>query len=184
MEQTVPKVLIRNILQPVVRLLLIAGVLVAGLCSLGIVWAHTITFAVVGLAGLYYIVSRTASRNAFNQIRRELLAFSAPLMLMTTMLMVLSNLDIFFISYFHSTDQIGTYNVIYPLAELLTMTLSGFSFIFLPTFSRLHAKDRRTICSGSIRSSRSGFSCSPCPRCSSSFCFRTSPSGHVQLGVQ
>lgn len=144
MEQTVPKVLIRNILQPVLRFGLIAGVLVVGLGSLGILWAYTVSFAVAGLAGLYYIGTRTPAleRGSGTRIRRELLTFSAPLMLMTTMMMILSNLDIFFISYFQSAGEVGTYNVVYPLAELLTMTLSGFSFIFMPTFSRLHADGR------------------------------------------
>lgn len=141
MEQTVPKVLIRNVLQPVLRFGLIAGVLLSGLGSLAIVWSYTATFVVAGLAGLYYVLRRTPALESVGgvRIRRELVTFSAPLMLMTTMMMVLSNLDIFFISYFQSAGDIGTYNVIYPLAELLTMTLSGFSFIFLPTFSRLHA---------------------------------------------
>lgn len=141
MEQTVPKVLIRNILLPILRFGFIAVVLVVGLGSLGIVWAYTAAFALSGLAGLYYIVTRTPAMERVKavRIRRELLVFSAPLMLMTTMMMILTNLDIFFLSYFHSAGEIGTYNVVYPLAELLTMTLSGFSFIFLPTFSRLHS---------------------------------------------
>ena len=143
MEQTVPKVLIRNVLQPVIRFGLIAVVLAVGLGSLGIVWVYTITFIVAGLAGLYYIVTQTPAMEqvAGVRIRRELLTFSAPLMLMTTMAMILSNLDIFFISYFQSAGEVGTYNVVYPLSELLTMTLSGFSFIFMPTFSRLHSNN-------------------------------------------
>jgi|AntDeeMetagen192_2_1112575.scaffolds.fasta_scaffold02434_2 O-antigen/teichoic acid export membrane protein len=145
MEQTVPKVLVRNMLQPVVRFGLITAVLLAGLGSLAIVWSYTATFAVAGLVGLWYILTRTPVLEQAKGVRihRELVWFSAPLMLMTTMVMLLSNLDIFFLSYFHTSGDIGLYNVIYPLAELLTMTLSGFSFIFLPTFSRLHADSKR-----------------------------------------
>jgi O-antigen/teichoic acid export membrane protein len=144
MEQTVPKVAIRNVLQPVLRFTLIAGALVLGLGSLGIVWAYTATFVVAGLAGLYYVATRTPvlENVTGNRMHRRLVVFSAPLMLMTTMMMMLSNLDIFFMSYFRSTGEVGTYNVVYPLAELLTMTLSGFSFIFMPAFSRLHANDQ------------------------------------------
>lgn len=142
MEQTVPKVLIRNIFQPTIRFVLIAAVLLLGLGSIGIVWAYTATFVAAGIAGLYYIMRHTpvAASIGGTRIRRELLRFSAPLMLMTSMVMILSNLDIFFLSYFHSANDIGVYNAVYPLAELLTMTLSGFSFIFLPMFSRLHSE--------------------------------------------
>lgn len=142
MEQSVPKVLIRNIFQPLVRFGLIALVLLLGFGSLGIVWAYTLTFLLAGLAGAYYIATKTpvlaSARSQY--IHRELILFSAPLMLMTAMMMVLTNLDIFFLSYFQSPSDIGVYNVIYPLAELLTMTLSGFSFIFLPLFSRLETE--------------------------------------------
>jgi O-antigen/teichoic acid export membrane protein len=142
MEQTVPKVLIRNIFQPTVRFVLIATVLLFGLGSLGIVWAYTATFVAAGVAGLYYVVRHTpvAVSTSGTRIHREILRFSAPLMLMTSIMMILSNLDVFFLSYFHSAEDIGVYNVVYPLAELLTMTLSGFSFIFLPAFSRLHSE--------------------------------------------
>lgn len=145
MEQTVPKVVIRNIFQPTIRFVLIAAVLLLGLGSIGIVWAYTATFAAAGIAGLYYIVRHTpvAASIGGTRIRRELLRFSAPLMLMTSMVMILSNLDIFFLSYFHSANDVGVYNTVYPLAELLTMTLSGFSFIFLPTFSRLHSEGQK-----------------------------------------
>lgn len=145
MEQTVPKVLVRNMFQPIVRFSLIAAVLLAGFGSLAIVWSYTATFAIAGIAGIWYILTKTPalSKEKGIRIHRELVTFSAPLMLMTTMVMVLSNLDIFFVSYFHTSGDIGVYNVIYPLAELLTMTLSGFSFIFLPTFSRLHADNER-----------------------------------------
>jgi O-antigen/teichoic acid export membrane protein len=146
MEQTIPKVAIRNLLQPVLRFGLIAGVLLFGLGSLGVIWAYTVTFGVAAAAGLYYIATRTPAleRVDGDSMHRRLLTFSAPLMLMTTIMMVLSNVDIFFISYFQSTGEVGTYNVVYPLAELLTMTLSGFSFVFMPAFSRLHANDQET----------------------------------------
>lgn len=145
MEETVPKVLIRNLFQPVFRFGLIAVVLIVGLGSYGIVWAYTASFAVAGFAGVYYIVKYTpaAEKVPGDRIRFELLTFSAPLMLMTSMMMILSNVDVFFLSYFHPSGEIGVYNVIYPLAELLTMTLSGFSFIFLPIFSRLHGDGKQ-----------------------------------------
>ena len=145
MKHSVPKVLIRNIAQPIVRIGLISAALYLGLGATGILGAYTLTFAIAGLGGLYYVVTRTDIRASASgrMRRRELLTFSAPLMLMATMLMVLSYFDIFLLSYFRSPGDVGTYNVIYPIAELLTATLSAFGFIVMPIVSELHADGAR-----------------------------------------
>lgn len=144
LERSLPKVLLRNIGQPVLRFGLVVAVLYLGLGATGIIGAYTLTFVVVGLIGLYYMLTRTAlgSSATAEMRRRELLSFSTPLMLTATMLLVLSYFDIFILSYFRTSGEVGTYNVIYPLAELLTATLSAFSFIAMPVLSGLHS-DRR-----------------------------------------
>jgi len=141
MQESVPKVLIRNIGQPVIRFSLITAVLLLGLGSTGIVWAYTFTFILASIAGVYYIFWKTPvlADIAPALKRRELLWFSVPLMMMTGMIMILSKLDIFLISYFRTTNEVATYNVVYPLSELLTVSLSAFSFIFMPAISELHA---------------------------------------------
>lgn len=141
MQQSLPKVVIRNVSQPVLRFALVAAALVIGAGSVGIVWAYVIAFALTALLGAYYVVRETPALAPVDAVpmRRELVAFSAPLMLMTSMLMVLSKLDIFLVSYFRETAAVATYNVVYPLSELMTVTLSAFSFIFMPALSELHA---------------------------------------------
>ncbi|MFC4245639.1 flippase [Natribaculum luteum] len=144
-QRSLPKVLIRNIGQPIVRFGLVVLALYFSLGALGIVGAYAATFAVAGLAGLYYVLTRTNIRSSVSSRtrRRELLTFSAPLMLTASMIMVLSYFDIFILSYFRTSSEVGSYNVVYPLAELLTATLSAFSFIAMPILSELHS-ERRT----------------------------------------
>ena len=43
------------------------------------------------------------------------------------------------IGAFASTGDVGIYNVAYPLSNLLTITLTAFAFIFMPTISELHS---------------------------------------------
>jgi len=74
-------------------------------------------------------------------MHRELLAFSAPLMITAAMLQVLSHIDTFFLGYFASTTVVGVYNVVYPLAQLLTVVLSAFGFMVMPVISSLDAGD-------------------------------------------
>ncbi|WP_136715454.1 flippase [Halorientalis salina] len=144
LQRSLPKVLIRNIGQPIVRFSLVLVVLYFGLGAVGIVGAYSVTFAAAGLAGLYYVVTRTNLRSSVtaNMRRRELVSFSAPLMLTAAMVMVLSYFDIFMLSYFRTSGEVGSYNVVYPLAELLTATLSAFSFIAMPVLSQLHSDER------------------------------------------
>lgn len=144
LQRSLPKVLIRNIVQPIVRFSLVVAALGLGLGASGIVGAFSATFAVAGLAGLYYVYTRADLRSAVpaRMRRRELLRFSAPLMLTATMIMVLSYFDIFLLSFFGTDSMVATYGVVYPLAELLTATLSAFSFITMPILSQLHAEDR------------------------------------------
>jgi len=139
-------VLIRNIGQPIVRFSLVVVSLYFGLGAAGIVGAYSATFAAAGLAGLYYVLTRTNLRSSVtaNMRQRELVRFSAPLMLTAAMLMVLSYFDIFMLSYFRTSGEVGSYNVVYPLAELLTATLSAFSFIAMPILSQLHSDERIT----------------------------------------
>ncbi|MEF8802290.1 MAG: oligosaccharide flippase family protein [Halolamina sp.] len=145
LQRSLPKVLIRNIGQPLVRFVLIILVLALGFGSTGIVGAFTLSFALAGLAGLYYVYTRADLRASVSarMRRREILRFSAPLMLTATMIMVLSYFDIFLLSYFRTSSHVATYNVVYPLAELLTATLSAFSFLMMPVLSQLHSEDRQ-----------------------------------------
>lgn len=143
MEQSVPKVIIQNLTLPISRFLLIGVVLVYGLGAVAAAWAYGVAYVVAGLLGAYYLVRHTplfASARAIG-MHRELLVFSAPLMITAAMLQVLSHIDTFFLGYFASTRVVGVYNVVYPLAQLLTTVLAAFGFIVMPVISSLDAAD-------------------------------------------
>jgi O-antigen/teichoic acid export membrane protein len=144
LQKTLPKVLLRNVGQPIIRFALIGVALVLGAGAAGIAWAYTITAIVAGVLGGVYVLRRTSVLADVDPVsmRRELLTFSAPLLITTAMIMVFSNIDIFLISFFGDTGDVGVYNVVYPLAELLTVLLSAFGFIFMPIISELHAEEQ------------------------------------------
>jgi len=64
LQRSLPKVLIRNIGQPIVRFSLVVVSLYFGLGAAGIVGAYSATFAAAGLAGLYYVLTRTNLRSS------------------------------------------------------------------------------------------------------------------------
>lgn len=141
MQEVVPRVVLQNVLLPVVRFSLLVTVLVLGFGSTGIAWAYAVAYGVVAGGSFVYLVRRTPlfADVVPQYAHRELLSFSAPLMVTATMNMILSNVDIFILGIFTTTGEVGVYNVAYPLASFLTVLLGSFGFLFMPTISELHA---------------------------------------------
>ncbi|REA00138.1 flippase [Haloferax sp. Atlit-6N] len=144
MQESLPRVYIKNISLPVVRFGLIAVAVAAGLGSYGIAWAYAGAYAVAVVLSLYYLVKHTVlfKRIKAASMHRELLLFSLPLMITAAMDLILSNFDTFMIGYFDTTAAVGVYNVAYPLANLLTIFLTAFNFVFMPMMSEYHANER------------------------------------------
>ncbi len=143
MQDAFPRVYIQNLAVPVTRFMLIGAVILVGLDSIGIAWAYTGSYIIASLLSIYYLVRKTSLFSSTNWIpmRKELLFFSAPLMITATMNMIFSNLDIFMIGAFSSTGDVGVYNATYPLAMLLSIALSACAFIFMPVISELHSNN-------------------------------------------
>ena len=141
MQQSVPKVAVQNVTLPTVRFLLIGGVLALGLGAVAAAWAYGLAYVAASILGAYYLATRTPLLADADPVpmRRELLAFSAPLVITAAMIQVLSHIDTFVIGYFASTGEVGIYNVVYPLAQLLTVVLSAFGFMAMPALSSLDA---------------------------------------------
>jgi O-antigen/teichoic acid export membrane protein len=145
-QEATPRVLLQNIGIPVLRFGAIVIAVVLGLGVLGVSGAYMAAYGLVGAGSLYYLYRRTGlfERTDATPMRRELLSFSAPLIVVTTMNMIHGNIDVFILGYFQSTGVIGTYTAVYPLTKLLRMGLITFGFLFMPLISELHADGRDT----------------------------------------
>jgi O-antigen/teichoic acid export membrane protein len=141
MKEAFPRVLIQNLTVPIARIILIVVAVIAGLGSIGVAAAYAGAYAAATLLSIVYLIRRTPLFESTKAItmRRDLVSFSAPLMITATMFMILSNFDTLMIGAFASTGDVGVYNVAYPLSNLLTITLTAFAFIFMPTISELHS---------------------------------------------
>ncbi|RRJ30340.1 flippase [Halocatena pleomorpha] len=143
LQQVFPKVSIRNIVLPVVRFTAVIVVLWLGFDALGVAWAYAIAYTGAMGVGLYFLWRDTdlfAWGSPATPVRRELLAFSAPLVISTAMTFVFSDIDTFMLGYFSSTGDVGIYNTVYPLAHLLAVPMSSFGFIVMPVVSKLHER--------------------------------------------
>lgn len=143
-QQATPRVVVKNITPPITRFTAVAIAVVLGTGAIGIATAYAAAYVVAALVGGYYVATRTSLfdfKITPTPMRRELLSFSAPLIVSATMAFVLTDLDTFMLGYFSNTRDVGIYNVVYPIAQLLTVGLSAFSFLFMPIISELDSKD-------------------------------------------
>ncbi|NHX35608.1 MULTISPECIES: flippase [Halolamina] len=137
-----PKVIVNNFTPPITRFTAVAIALVVGAGAVGIATAYALAYVAAALVGLYFVVRKTPMFSSVKptSMHRELLSFSAPLIVSSAMGFVLTDLDTFMLGYFATTNAVGVYNVIYPLAHLLMAALTAFGFLFVPVISRLDAE--------------------------------------------
>lgn len=144
-QRTVPRVVIENIAKPVARILAIGVIILVGASALRISLAYLFGWLVPASLGIVYFFRETNLSDRTVGVvtrRRELLSFSLPLVISGMLTFVFSDLDTLLLALFSGgTEQVALYNVVYPLAMLLTTAMTAFSFLFMPVISELHAND-------------------------------------------
>lgn len=143
-QTTIPKVIIKNISQPIAIVVFVLGALTVGgglyYLSLGYVLAHT----AVALLSLYYLYKLTPVFDRSVPLENklsELLPFSVPLLFTTSMTVIMSNIDVFLLGIWSSTSSIGLYKTAYQIAQLLMIVYTSFRFLLLPLISEMHAEE-------------------------------------------
>lgn len=140
-QQTLPKVIIDDVVLLGSRALLIAVFIAVGAGTLAIASVYPLSFAISSVLGLYYLVRKTTlvSGEPVSTMHGKLLSFSLPLWISAGMSIVYSGFDTFILAYFSNTGDVGIYKAVYPVAFHLTIVLMSISYIVLPTFSELHS---------------------------------------------
>lgn len=142
MKHTVPKVYIKNLSLPICRFAGVGVAIYLGLYGLGVAGAYAFSYAVATTLSVWYLYRSTPlfDRDVVPVgVHRELLTFSLPLLVSAASWLIFSDLDTFMLGYFSQTGDVGVYNTVYPLAELLTIALGSLGFVATPVFSELHA---------------------------------------------
>ncbi|ELZ09529.1 polysaccharide biosynthesis protein [Halovivax asiaticus JCM 14624] len=142
-ENTVYRTVARDLLDPTLRIGLIALLLVLGW---GIVAASVAYLVAAGATVVvaHLLLSRlVALRGPVRTHVRELITFSAPLVVATVVGTLLTQTDTVMLGYFRSSAEVGLYSAAYPLAAGLLVVLTAFGFLYLPIASRLDAAGER-----------------------------------------
>lgn len=142
-KQTLPKVIIDDIVLPGSRTLMVLVFVVLGAGALAIASAYPLSFLLSAILGFYYLVKYTSlfSNVDPSTMRTELLAYSLPLWISAGMSIIYSGFDTFILAYFSETAAVGIYKVVYPLSYHLSIVLVSLSYIVLPMFSELYSNN-------------------------------------------
>lgn len=140
------KVYFQDILRGVLYLMFLIVAIFLGLSFLGMVYAYVLSIAATCFAFVIYMIKKSPlsirkEGSVTNPMTKQLLFFSAPLLMMTMFQMITAWTDTLMLGYFKTPDVVGLYNAALPLATLLPMALTSMNFIFLPIISQLYAKN-------------------------------------------
>ncbi|MFC6757170.1 MULTISPECIES: flippase [Haloarcula] len=141
LENTRYKVYVEDIFYPVSRLAFMWGLIVFGI-GINSVWISYITALI-----LAFVLSNSFSNKLLTLIgeyqppSKELLTYSAPLMVSAVVATLLTKVDTFMLGAFTSSYEVGLYSAGYSIASSLLIILSSFGFIYLPIVSRLDVDD-------------------------------------------
>lgn len=139
------RVITRNIVRPLTKVLATVGfvVLVGGLWGLVVGYLLALAVAIVVAAVL---ILRTAgwvrTTSAEPTDLQELLEYSAPLMFAGVMYAVISQVDFLVVGYFLASERVAEYRVVFQLASNLTIFVGSVAPVFKPMIAEVSDDDR------------------------------------------
>ncbi|WP_254532779.1 flippase [Natrinema gelatinilyticum] len=142
-ENTIYRTYSHDLFYPLSRIGLLGVLLLSGV---GLVAPSIAYFggALIATVAALYLLNRLFSiRGALDWQFRELVFFSAPLIVSMVMSILLTRTDTIMIGYFRTSTEAGLYSAAYPIAAGLQLVLTSFGFLYLPLASRLDAEDSR-----------------------------------------
>ncbi|WP_049971339.1 flippase [Haladaptatus cibarius] len=139
LENTRYKLYTKDLLHPCLRIGLLIFLLGTGFDLLAVGYAYFV--ATLGTLVVVYFLSNKLVR-LVGPVRthvRELLAYSAPLIVTMVLSILLTRMDTLMLADMRTSAEVGVYNAAYPLANSLLMVISSFGYLYLPLTSRLDA---------------------------------------------
>jgi len=143
-------------LQSALRLLLVAGLLVAGFGITGAVLGLSSSLLIVGVAGIalfsFVMLRGTGPATAnFLADSRLILSFGGPLAVGNTLSFIAPQYVVVLIAAVASNQVVGYYEAAANLTALITLTLSSFSSTLLPAFSSLKSRQASVAFARTVR---------------------------------
>ncbi|MBX0303030.1 flippase [Haloarcula salinisoli] len=138
-ERSTDRVLVKNIVQPLARMTLVAAAVWYGLGQAGLAGAYAVPYAVSAIIGLALFyrslpdVSTVVETNLVSEVTR----YSLPFTISDVSSFVYRSSDIFLVLYFLGGAATGIYGVAYAAVSFMGMFSTAFNFLGTPIASRL-----------------------------------------------
>ncbi|WP_232688723.1 flippase [Halobacterium zhouii] len=143
MEHTVYRTIARDLLFPLGRIALIVALVAVGYDLVAVGYAYLVAAAASCVVAHYLLHRLLPLVGQFQTHARELLRFSAPLVVASILGQLLTRTDTIMLGALTSSHEVAMFNAARPLAGGILMVLSSFGFLYLPMMSRLDAGSER-----------------------------------------
>jgi O-antigen/teichoic acid export membrane protein len=146
-EHVLYKGLSKDIVYNVSQLLLISGFMWMGIDGTMIGFVYVLSSALALVTSLYFLQGMVSTSiyevKASNILpwSKSILRYSTPLVLLSFSMWGMNYIDTFLIQALGSSEGVGLYKSVYPLALSLITILGSFGFLYLPIVSRLQSED-------------------------------------------
>ncbi|GAB3021636.1 flippase [Natronobiforma cellulositropha] len=142
-ENTVYRTAAEDLLDPFLRIGLIALLLALGMGIVAAGIAYLVAAVATFVVAHLLLARLMPLYGEYRTHTRELLVFSAPLVVSTVVGVLLTQTDTLMLGYFRSSLEVGLYSAAYPIASGLLVVLTAFGFLYLPIASRLDSDGER-----------------------------------------
>jgi len=132
--------------QSFITLIFVLFFVVSGAGVWGAAMSYTIAVISAATLSFYFLEKRVfpilKTKIKSKNITRELLKFSAPLMLSRLMWTLVIYIDTIMIGYFLNANQVGIYQAAGPTSQLMMVTTASITALFLPVITDLFSRKK------------------------------------------
>lgn len=144
-KKTSTYVLFKNIIEPIVKVIVFLSFIWLGFSKLSLVFSVYIPVLLTTTLLFLYLVKKhiikfRLEKSLFQP--RELLNFSIPLLLSGIVGFTINKLDIFVIGYHMENKLVGIYNIAFLVGTLSSFLLQSVNVVFAPTISSLFHQNK------------------------------------------
>lgn len=143
LENTVYRTYARDLFYPLLRILLVGGLLVLGFGVVAVGYAHLLAAAAAAMLTYFLLNKLFSFKGPYRLHSKEMLLFSGPLVVSSVLSVLLMRTDTMMLGYFRPSYEVGLYSSAFPLAGSMIVILASFGYLYLPLASRLDAKTER-----------------------------------------
>jgi len=140
------KVLIKEILENIIKLLLTFILIYLGYNLIGIAVVYLFSIVITSFLSFYFLQKKVfpffRTKIIPKLATNELLFFSLPLIFGSVLTLIIKWTDVLMIGYFRTSSEVGIYNVVLPTANLLVIVPTSLMAIFMPLITELYSKKK------------------------------------------